>query len=85
AIGSVFFPAFARIRDRGEPLGPAYLRVCAGYSGVVWPGMAGLALAAEPLVRLLYGPAWVQTAPLLSMIATMEVMLVALPLVSDLP
>ncbi|WP_408591719.1 oligosaccharide flippase family protein [Novosphingobium sp.] len=85
AIGSVFFPAFARIRDRGEPMGPAYLRVCAGYSGVVWPGMAGLALAAEPLVRLLYGPAWAQTAPLLSMIATMEVMLVALPLVSDLP
>src|SRR5690606_24118817 len=28
AIGGVFFPAFARIRERGEPLGPAYLRVC---------------------------------------------------------
>ena len=38
AIGSVFYPAFARIRDRGEPMGPAYLRVCAGYSAVVWPG-----------------------------------------------
>lgn len=85
AIGSVFFPAFARIRDRGEPLGPAYLRVCAGYSAVVWPGMAGLALAAEPLVRLLYGEAWLQTAPLLTMIALAEIMLVALPLVSDLP
>lgn len=85
AIGSVFFPAFARIRDRGEPLGPAYLRVCAGYSAVVWPGMAGLALAAEPLVRLLYGEAWLHTAPLLTMIALTEIMLVALPLVSDLP
>ena len=85
AIGSVFFPAFARIRDRGEPLGPAYLRVCAGYSAVVWPGMAGLALAAEPLVRILYGNAWMHTAPLLTMIALTEIMLVALPLVSDLP
>lgn len=85
AIGSVFFPAFARIRDRGDPLGPAYLRVCAGYSAVVWPGMAGLALAAEPLVRLLYGEAWIGTAPLLSMIAITEIMLIALPLVSDLP
>jgi O-antigen/teichoic acid export membrane protein len=85
AIGSVFFPAFARIRDRGEPLGPAYLRVCAGYTGVVWPGMAGLALASEPIIRLLFGPAWLRTAPLLAMIATMELMLVALPLVSDLP
>ncbi|RYD94856.1 MAG: polysaccharide biosynthesis protein [Sphingomonadales bacterium] len=85
AIGSVFYPAFARIRDRGEPLGPAYMRVCAGYSAVVWPGMLGLALAAEPLVRLLYGEAWLQTAPLLTMIALTEVMLVSLPLVSDLP
>lgn len=85
AIGSVFFPAFARIRDRGEPLGPAYLRVCAGYSGVVWPGMAGLALASEPIIHLLYGPHWGRTAPLLAMIAVTEIVLVSLPLVSDLP
>ncbi len=85
AIGSVFYPAFARIRDRGEALGPAYLRVCAGYSGVVWPGMAGLALASQPIIRLLYGPAWLRTAPLLTMIALTEIMLIALPLVSDLP
>lgn len=85
AIGSVFFPAFARIRDRGEPLGPAYLRVCAGYSVVVWPGMAGLALAAGPIVRVLFGEAWAGTAPLLTMIALTEILLIALPLVSELP
>lgn len=85
AIGSVFYPAFARIRDRGEALGPAYLRVCAGYSAVVWPGMAGLALASEPLVRMLYGPAWSGVAPMLAMIALAEVLLISLPLVSDLP
>jgi O-antigen/teichoic acid export membrane protein len=85
AIGSVFFPAFARIRDRGEPLGPAYLRVCAGYSAVIWPGMAGLALASEPIIRLLYGPVWIGTAPLLAMIALTEIMLISLPLVSELP
>ncbi len=85
AIGSVFYPAFARIRDRGEPLGPAYLRVCAGYSAVVWPGMAGLALAAEPIVRILYGEVWSGVAPLLTMIGLTEIMLVALPLHVDLP
>ena len=85
AISSVFFPAFARIRDRGEPLGPAYLRVCAGYSAVVWPGMAGLALAAQPIVRILYGPEWMKTAPLLSYIALSDIILIALPMVSDLP
>lgn len=85
AIGSVFFPAFARIRDRGEDLGPPYLRVCAGYSAVVWPGMAGLALAAEPIVRLLYGERWMGVAPLLTMISLTEILLISLPLVSDLP
>lgn len=85
AIGSVFFPAFARIRDRGEALGPPYLRVCAGYSAVVWPGMAGLSLAAQPIVRLLYGENWMGVAPLLTMISLTEILLVALPLVTDIP
>jgi O-antigen/teichoic acid export membrane protein len=85
AIGQVFFPAFARIRDRGEPLGPAYLRVVAGYTAVLWPGMAGLALAARPIVRLLYGPAWAGVAPVLAMVALLEVVLCALPLHLDLP
>jgi O-antigen/teichoic acid export membrane protein len=85
AIGSVFFPAFAKIRDRGEPLAPAYLRVCAAYSAVLWPGMGALALAATPIVRLLYGPAWAGVAPLLSLIALLEVFVVTLPLHIDLP
>ncbi|WP_241127121.1 oligosaccharide flippase family protein [Novosphingobium terrae] len=85
AIGSVFFPAFARIRDRGEPLGPAYLRVCSGYTAIVWPGMAGLAFAAQPLVHLLYGPAWSGVAPLLQWIALSELLFIAMPLNTDLP
>ena len=85
AIGSVFYPAFARIRDRGEPLGPAYQRVVAGYTAVIWPGMAGLALAATPLVRLLYGPHWMGVAPLLTIISLTELFLVSLPLHTDLP
>lgn len=85
AIGSVFFPAFARLRDRGEPLGPAYLRVCAGYSAVLWPSMAGLALAAEPIVRILYGEQWIGVAPLLQRIALLELFVVTLPLHIDLP
>jgi O-antigen/teichoic acid export membrane protein len=85
AIGSVFYPAFARIRDRGEPLGPAYLRVVAGYTAVIWPGMAGLALASEPVVRLLYGPGWQGVAPMLAIIAGAELLFVAMPLHTDIP
>jgi O-antigen/teichoic acid export membrane protein len=29
AWGAVFYPAFARLRDRGEDLAPPYLRVAA--------------------------------------------------------
>ena len=85
AIGSVFYPAFARLRDSGEPLAPAYLRVVSGYTAVVWPGMAGLALAAWPLVNLLYGEAWIETAPLLTLVALQAALMMALPLVSELP
>lgn len=85
AIGGVFYPAFARMRDAGEPLAPAYLRVVAGYTAVVWPGMAGLALAAWPVVYLLYGEVWIDTAPLLTLIALQAAVLMALPLVSELP
>ncbi|MFC3101908.1 oligosaccharide flippase family protein [Altererythrobacter lauratis] len=85
AIGGVFYPAFARIRDSGGPLAPAYLRVVAGYTAIVWPGMAGLALAAWPLVMMLYGPVWIDTAPLLTLIALQAALLMALPLVSELP
>ncbi|NOW44796.1 O-antigen/teichoic acid export membrane protein [Novosphingobium sp. SG751A] len=84
AIGSVFFPAFARIRDRGDPLGPAYARVIAGYTAIIWPGMAGLALAAAPVVRLLYGAKWMAVAPLLSTISLTEIFLVMLPMHTDL-
>ncbi len=85
AIGSVFYPAFARIRDRGDPLGPAYLRVVAGYTAVIWPGMAGLALASQPIVHLLYGDKWMAVSPLLSTISLTELFLVMLPLHTDLP
>ena len=85
AIGGVLYPAFARIRDSGQPLGPAYLRVASGYSAIVWPGMLGLAMAAEPLVLLLYGETWAGVAPLLTDVALASILLVGLPLVSELP
>ena len=85
AIGQVFFPAFARLRDSGEPFAPAYARVVAGYTATVWPTMLFLAAAAQPLVALLYGPKWLAVGPLLGWIALSEVVFVALPLHMDIP
>jgi len=85
AVTGVFYPAFRQVRDRGDPLGPPYLRVVAAYTGITWPAMAGIAALAEPIVRLLYGPRWVAAAPLLAWIALSQICYVALPLNTDLP
>ena len=85
AVTGVFYPAFRRVRDSGEPLAPPYLRVVAAYTGVTWPAMAGIAVLASPLVNLLYGPKWSAAAPLLSWIAFSQLCYVALPLNGDLP
>ena len=85
AVTGVFYPAFRQVRDRGDPLGPPYLRVVAAYTGITWPAMAGIAALAEPIVRLLYGPRWVAAAPLLAWIALSQICYVALQLNTDLP
>ena len=85
AISGVFFPAFARLRDSGEPLAPAYLRVVAGYSATTWPAMMFLAASSTPLVLTLYGAKWAAVAPLLLWIALSEIAFTALPLHMDIP
>lgn len=85
AVGAVFYPAFARLRDRGEDLAPPYLRVAAGFTAVTWPGMAFLAAAALPVVLFLYGDGWAQVAPLLVLISLSEFFFTALPLQGELP
>jgi O-antigen/teichoic acid export membrane protein len=85
AIGNVFYPAFARLRDSGEDLAPPYLRVVAAYTGTTWPAMLFLAAAAPPLVLALYGERWAGVAPLLLWVGLCQLFFTALPLHMDLP
>jgi O-antigen/teichoic acid export membrane protein len=85
SISSVFYPAFARLRDEGRPLGPQYERVVAGYGAIVWPAMALLAALATPVVLLLYGPVWREAGHLLVWMALAEVCFIMVPLHVDLP
>lgn len=85
AVNSVFYPALARLRDEGRSLGEPYLRLVAGYTGIVWPAMAGLAVASYPLVNALYGPRWIAVAPILSALAIAQMILVALPMSVQIP
>jgi len=85
AVTGVFYPAFRQVRDKGDPLGPPYLRVVAAYTGITWPAMAGIAVLATPLVSLLYGARWLAAAPLLTWVALAQLCYVAVPLNTDLP
>lgn len=85
AINAVFYPAFARKRDAGEDLTGPYLHLIACNTALNWAAALGLAIAAEPLVHLLYGPRWAQVAPLLRWTAIAEVLFFAIPLHMDVP
>lgn len=85
AVGSIYYPTFARLRDEGKDLGPYYERVVAAHGAIVWPAMALLAVLSEPVILLLYGPGWSAAAPLLAFVAIAECCFVALPLHMDLP
>jgi O-antigen/teichoic acid export membrane protein len=85
AVSATFYPAFARIRDSGEPISPHYLNIVSGFTAIAWPALAALALAAEPVVLLLYGPGWGGVAPVLRWVAISELVLVGVPLHMDLP
>ncbi len=85
AINAVFYPAFARKRDAGEPLAEPYVRLVASVTAINWAAMAGLCVAAEPLVLLLYGDKWRDVATLLQWTALAEMCFVAIPLHIDVP
>ncbi len=85
AIGSVLYPAIARLNRQGEPLGEPYLRIVGCYTAGTWPTMAGLAVAAEPMVESLFGPRWSAVAPVLRLIAISEMLFEAVPMQVDIP
>lgn len=85
AVGSIYYPSFARLQDEGKDLGPYYERVVAAHGAIVWPAMLLLAVLSEPVILLLYGSGWAGAAPLLAFVAIAECAFVALPLHVDLP
>jgi O-antigen/teichoic acid export membrane protein len=85
AIGSVLYPALARMKRQGQPLAEPYLRIVACFTAGTWPAMAGLAIAAEPLVLALFGERWLGVVPILRLVAISEMVFEALPLQMEIP
>lgn len=84
-ISGVFYAKFSRLQARGQPLAPFYEHMTAAFCALTWPAFAGLALLAEPILSVLFGPNWGAAAPALRWIALSQICFVALPLHTELP
>ncbi|TMV80427.1 polysaccharide biosynthesis protein, partial [Thioclava sp. BHET1] len=69
AVQPVVLPAMAAHARNGGDLKTSYLRGHALMSAFQWPMLIMLALLADPIVRLLLGPQWGETPPLVRLIA----------------
>jgi len=68
-LGRVLFPALSQMKNDLPRFRAAYLRVVAAISLLTFPMMLGLAVVAQPMVRVFLGPNWTQTGLLLAILA----------------
>ena len=64
AVRSVALPAFARAHRVGEPLEPLYVASVAAVTAIAWPFYGFVALHSPEILRLMFGPQWDASAPL---------------------
>jgi O-antigen/teichoic acid export membrane protein len=64
-VAQVVYPALSKIHDDSERFCAAYLRMCRVIGLVTFPVMLGLAVTAQPFVRVFLGPRWAPVAGLL--------------------
>ena len=68
-LNEVAFPAYAQLQK--DPVGMrwAFLKAARLVMLVVLPAYIGMAVTAEPLVATLFGPKWLEIAPLVTLVA----------------
>lgn len=59
AAARVILVDFAELHRQGISLRDRYIRTVAMVTAVLWPAFAGLAVIAEPFIRIVYGDKWV--------------------------
>jgi O-antigen/teichoic acid export membrane protein len=69
AVVRVSTPAFARAYREGQPLAEPFARATALFVCVAWPFFGFVALMAEEIIGLMFGPQWLAAAPLASILA----------------
>jgi O-antigen/teichoic acid export membrane protein len=62
------FPSFSQLRRNGLSVGQTYLRLLAASALIVLPAGMGIALVADPLVKLAFGPRWLEAVPMIQIL-----------------
>ncbi|WP_033923492.1 lipopolysaccharide biosynthesis protein [Sphingomonas sp. 37zxx] len=68
-LNEVAFSAYARIQDDPAAMGRAFEKAARIIMLVAMPFYAGLAVTADPLVRVVLGDKWVEAAPIVAILA----------------
>jgi O-antigen/teichoic acid export membrane protein len=68
-MGGVVFPAFSSIQDRPDELRRGFLASVRLVQLIAVPICLGLLIAAEPIVRVVFGDQWLEAIPVLRVLA----------------
>lgn len=68
-VNRALFPGFAKFIDDGAKFRPTFMDVIAVIVMVVVPVSIGIAVVAEPLLRVLLGPQWMDAVPVIQLLA----------------
>lgn len=68
-VARSLFPAFAALEHRAGSMGHAFLRVVSAVMIIVMPACVGLSLLADPLIKLAFGPGWLEAIPVVRIVA----------------
>jgi len=68
-INRVLFPGYVQLADDPDRLRSAFRATLGLIAVVILPASAGLAAVADPLVRVMLGEKWLETIPIISLLA----------------
>lgn len=77
-VGRVVLVDLAGQRRQRTSLREGYLRTLEVITALLWPGFAGLAILAGPLILIVYGKKWLAAAPPLTALAVSSIVLVSI-------
>ena len=68
-LAGVLFPAYSKVQDDPEALRRGFLTSLRYLEVLIVPVCLGLMLAADPLIRVAFGPQWLEAIPILRLLA----------------